>query len=426
MEVHRDQMTQEKWEEFRNLAKNNVCAECDADLQVHTVPETSMVRIGCLDRAHRGWIEKTTLTQEMRRGAELPAVIKDSIEKHLMPREDLNRAMNLLALRYPKAILDPPTAALFLVDCQRLGLDPLIAPAEAVPIPFRSKPRDGKEKVTVQMIITEDGYFSMAARGCPEEWDGAPANMPLLDYLLSLPEHKGRPLEEVVKIAARTAEELSGENTAYVWVALGRRKSSTQLNPVFGWYTQTERQDALNKRLPAGANPGNQARIRANKRWVRENFAEARQNMIGLTREWRERSAGIKEAEAFIDAEYSFLSLPPAGDKTGASRGGHKKDMTLGGAEIGATVLSPKGQENQNRIGRSSAERRRAHEITVADLPDGYSLEKIANELWRLQPATLWAELNYSSVRNFQDANIESAWECFLKLKSVREEAPDG
>ena len=423
-------MNQEKWDEFKNIAKNNVCAECDADLQVHTVPETAMVRVGCLNREHRGWIEKTTLTQELRRGAELPLVVQGAIEKHMMPREDLNRAMNLLALRYPSSIQDPPTAALFIVDCQRLGLDPLIAPAEAIPIPFRSKQPDGTVKITVQMIITEDGYFSMAARGCPKEWDGAPANMPLLDYLLSLPEHKGRPLEEVAKIAARTAEELSGDKHAYVWVALGRRKSSTQLNPVFGWYTQAERKDALTKKLPAGSNPGNQARIRANKRWVRENFAEARQKMIELTREWRERSAEIQKAQAFIDAEYSFLTLPPAGDKNGASKGGHKKDMTSGGEVSDATVLSPKvqekGQKTQNRSGRSSAERRRVHEITAADLPDGYSLEKIANEVWLLQPVTLWAELNYSSVKNFQDAGLETPWDCFLKLKCVREEAPDG
>jgi len=49
-----------------------------------------------------------------------------------MPKDELGRAMNLLSLRYPDAIVDAPTAALFIRDCARLDLDPLIAPAEAV------------------------------------------------------------------------------------------------------------------------------------------------------------------------------------------------------------------------------------------------------------------------------------------------------
>jgi len=100
-----------------------------------------------------------------------------------MPKDDLGRAMNLLALRYPRAIENPESAALFIMDCCRLDLDPLIQPAEVVPVPFKSrkKGKDGKEedKVTVSMVITEDGWLSMAARGCPEEWNGPPGRCAL-------------------------------------------------------------------------------------------------------------------------------------------------------------------------------------------------------------------------------------------------------
>lgn len=141
-EVKRDEISQEQWDEMKDIAKRNVCAECGAELQIHTNPEKATIEVGCLNREHHGWVERETWTQAFRRGEPVHPAIQAAIERKMMPRDELGRAMNLLALRYPDAIVDAPTAALFIMDCARLDLDPLISPAEAVPVPFKSKKKD--------------------------------------------------------------------------------------------------------------------------------------------------------------------------------------------------------------------------------------------------------------------------------------------
>ena len=144
MEVKQDEMTDEKWAEMKQIVKNNICAECEAELTIHTIPENKTIEVGCLNREHHGYIERTTYTAELRRGEALHPAIRDAIERKMMPSDQLGRAMNMLALRYPSAIVDPPTAALFIMDCARLDIDPLISPAEAIPIPFKRKLKDGR------------------------------------------------------------------------------------------------------------------------------------------------------------------------------------------------------------------------------------------------------------------------------------------
>ncbi|MBA7568642.1 hypothetical protein ES708_10376 [subsurface metagenome] len=324
MEVKREETTQEQWDEMKKVTQENVCAECGADLQVHTNPEKGTIEVGCLNLNHHGYVERLTYTQAFRRGEEVHPAIRDNIERKMMAKTELQRAMNLLALRFPRAIRDVPGAALFINDCMRLGLDPLIQPAEAVPVPFKTRDKSGREKTTVAMVVTEDGALSMAARGCREEYDGAPATMPLLDHLMQ--EHPQRPFEELKEMARRTAEELCDDPQAYVWVALGKRRSATGIQPVYGYFTTAERKKAQDNKLPAGTQPGNQARVRAVKRWVRENFPESRQKMIEYTAELYRRSEGAREAQDLIDAEYSFLSLPEGkkkaeatGEKVGAA-----------------------------------------------------------------------------------------------------------
>ncbi|GAI97621.1 unnamed protein product, partial [marine sediment metagenome] len=116
--VKRDELTEEKRAEMKNIVSRYVCAQCQKELTIHTNPEEATIEVGCLVKDHSGWLEKTTAAQEYRRAGQLEAY-----------RPDLGRQMNLLALRYPSAIVDMPTAALFITDCMRLGLDPLIQPA---------------------------------------------------------------------------------------------------------------------------------------------------------------------------------------------------------------------------------------------------------------------------------------------------------
>lgn len=308
MEVAQSEITQETWDEWRGLMTSLECAVCGADLTIRTMPARATLVLGCPNPEHTGFRQRTLFTEEMRRGEEIYPAIRDSIEAKMMEKTGFNRAMNLLALRFPDAIKDKAGAALFINDCMRLGLDPLIQPAEAVPIPFKTKDKSGKEKATVAMVVTEDGALSMAARGCPEEYDGAPATMPLLDYLMK--EHPERSYDELTVMAKRTAKELCDDAEAYIWVALGKRRSASSVQPAYGYFPQAERNKALDRRLPAGTQPGNQARIRAVKRWVRENFPEARQKMMEYTRELHSRGEGITAAEEIIDAEYSILTGP--------------------------------------------------------------------------------------------------------------------
>ena len=327
MEVKQVEMTQEVWDEWSALIRDQECAVCGGQLTIHTVPARAAMALGCPNTQHAGFRQRTSYTEDYRRGRDVYLPIRDNIEAKMMVKTELNRAMNLLGMRFPDAIKDVAGAALFINDCNRLGLDPLIQPGEAVPIPFRTKDKAGREKITVAMIVTEDGYLSMAARGCPDEYDGAPATMPLLDYLMR--EHPQRPLEELEKMSKRTAEELCDDPAAFVWVALGKRRSATDVNPVYGYYRQAEWKKAKDKGLPAGTQPGNQARVRAVKRWVRENFAECRQKMLEYTRELTQRTGGIPELQEFIDAEYTIITgpidkkphliSPPGGQKAAAA-----------------------------------------------------------------------------------------------------------
>ncbi|MBA7687740.1 hypothetical protein ES703_96207 [subsurface metagenome] len=258
----------------------------------------------------------------------------------MVPKDDLGRAMQLLALRYPSAIVDPPTAALFIMDCARLDLDPLISPAEAVPVPFKSrkKDKDGKvieEKTAITMVVTEDGWLSMAARGCKDDWIGPPRTMRLEEYLSALPENKDKPREEILTIAQEIKESKCKDPEAWYYVAIGKRRGGED-TIIPGYFTHKDLEKAEKGHLPAATQPGNQARVRAIKHWVREVFPECRQKMMELTAEWYQRAEGIKAAQEYIDAEYSFIRLPEGGDKIGGQgeeRGGEEK--------ASATILPP-------------------------------------------------------------------------------------
>ncbi|MBA7627603.1 hypothetical protein ES703_35070 [subsurface metagenome] len=321
-------MIDTNYEDMKKLVATQVCAQCGGELTIRTNPQKGgELEVGCphhLD--HHGYVERETYTQAFRRGAEVHPAIRDAIERKMVPKDDLGRAMNLLALRYPSAIVDPPTAALFILDCARLDIDPLISPAEAVPVPFKSKRKDKKgnvieEKTTITMVITEDGWLSMAARGCRDDWVGPPRTMRLEEYLTSLPENRDKPREEVLAIAREIKESKCKDPEAWYYVAIGKRRGGDDtVTP--GYFTHSDHGKAERGFLPAATQPGNQARVRAIKRWVREVFPECRQRMMELTAEWYQRAEGIQAAQEYIDAEYSFISLPEGEEETGKATGG--------------------------------------------------------------------------------------------------------
>jgi len=316
-DVKREEVTQEQWDEMRDIAKRNLCAECGAELQIHTNPEKGTLEIGCLNREHHGFIERTTYTQEFRRGTELHPAIRDNIERRMIlpGGQSIGAALAMIQTRFPRADMDQPSAALFLWDCVRLDLDPLLG--EIFPATFKTKDKEGNEHRVVQPIISEDGWLSLAARACPEAWAGPPRTMRLEEYLQTQDAYKEKTYTGVKEIVREIKGDLCNDPEAYVWVAVGHRKDQED-TIAYGWYKQSE-QGVVAKNLP-----GNQARVRAIKRWVREVFPEAKARMKEMTAEWMERAGDVRDIQNIIEAEYHIVieEPPELTEKAGEATGG--------------------------------------------------------------------------------------------------------
>ncbi|MDP3052266.1 MAG: hypothetical protein Q8N42_02040 [bacterium] len=434
-EIDQDKVNQQQWDEMKKIAERNVCAVCGADLQVHTNPANATLEVGCLNREHHGYLERASYTALMRRGeAILHPGIQAAIEKKMMPKEDLDRAMTLLALRYPDAIRDRPTAALFISDCMRLDIDPLIQPAEAVPIPFRSrkKGRGGQpdeERTVVSMVVTGDGWLSMCARGCKEEWNGPPRTMRLEEYLTTLPENKKLNREAIAQLAADIKKDACSDPKAWYYVAIGRSKTMTEDCIVPGWFTDRDMKKAVAGNLPAAMEPGNQARIRAIKKWVRQVYPECRQKMIELTHEWYQRAEGVKAAQVYIDTEFRLLDFPAGGEKTGERTGTDKLTETSPGelpTPDQATKLQPAPTVSSPTEGKA-AKPKIAPSVPAADLPRNPIFQnwgELAAAAYKLG-VTPDQVFKHQHVKRWEDfASYLDAWHVVEFLVTERAERP--
>jgi len=329
MEVKKDEMTQEQYEEMKRIARDFVCGECGADLQLHTVPERATLRVGCFNPDHHGFVERETWTQAFRRGEIVHPAIQSAIErKMILPGgQPVGVALSMIQTRFPRADMDEPSAALFLWDCVRLDLDPLLG--EIFPATFKTKARDGTEKKVVQPIISEDGWLSLAARSCAEAWAGPPRTMRLEEYLQTQDAYKEKPYTEVKEIAKEIKADLCKDPEAYVWVAVGHRKDQDD-TIAYGWYKKSE-EGVVAKNLP-----GNQARVRAIKRWVREVFPEAKAKMKEMTATWMERAGDVRDIQNVIESEYHIISEEPPklAEKAGKTTG----------EKVGAAAPKPRAQ----------------------------------------------------------------------------------
>src|SRR4030042_59212 len=164
MEVLQTEVTKENWDEWNKLKEEREGAECGGPLDVRTVPARKTLEFGCMLHPTAGYRQRTSFTEDFRRGEAVPLVIQNKIEQKMMDETEFRRAVQLLAVRFPGTIHSGATAALFINDCMRLGLDPLIQPPEAGPVVFKTRDRNtGKEKSVVAMIINEDGALAMGA-----------------------------------------------------------------------------------------------------------------------------------------------------------------------------------------------------------------------------------------------------------------------
>ncbi len=412
MEVKREEITQEKSDEMKKITQENVCGVCGAELQIHTNPEKATIEVGCLNREHHGFIERTTYTQEFRRGGEVHPAIRGNIErKMILPGgQPVGVALSMIQTRFPRADMDEPSAALFLWDCVRLDLDPLLG--EIYPVTFKVKDKDGNEKKVVQPLISEDGWLSLAARSCAEAWAGPPRTMRLEEYLQTQDAYREKPYAEVKEIAREIKVDLCKDPEAYVWVAVGHRKDQDDV-ATYGWYKASESKKKTREGkeyevfTPARDLPGNQARVRAIKRWVREVFPEAKAKMKEMTSTWMDRAGDVLDIQKVIEAEYHIVTEATpliGGEKSGEPPG---KEET-GEGEGGETISSSPKAKKPEKIGVSARD-----PSTIKNFAD------LFQALWddfHLYKSDALKELNVNS----QEEITELPSECYIRIKATR------
>ncbi len=306
-----------EYNEMKQIVATQICAQCGGELTIRTNPDTGKLEVWCpYHPDHHGYVERETYTQEFRRGGEVHPAIRDNIErKMILPGgQPVGVALSMIQTRFPRADMDEPSAALFLWDCVRLDLDPLLG--EIYPVSFKTTAKDGTKKIVVQPLISEDGWLSLAARSCAEAWAGPPTTMRLEEYLQTQDAYKGKPYTEVKEIAREIKVDLCKDPEAYVWVAVGHRKDQDDV-ATYGWYKASESKKKTREGkeyevfTPARDLPGNQARVRAIKRWVREVFPEAKAKMKEMTSTWMDRAGDVRDIQNVIEAEYHIVTEEP-------------------------------------------------------------------------------------------------------------------
>ncbi|MBA7465347.1 hypothetical protein ES707_00509 [subsurface metagenome] len=382
-------MTDTDYEDMKNVVASQVCAQCGGELTIHSNADTGKLEVWCpYHPEHHGYVERETYTQVLRRGGEVHPAIRSNIErKMILPGgQPVGVALAMIQTRFPRADMDEQSAALFLWDAVRLDLDPLLG--EIFPVTFKVKAKDGTEKKVVQPLISEDGWLSLAARSCAEAWAGPPRTMRLEEYLQTQDAYKEKPHAEVKEIAKEIKTDLCADPEAYVWVAIGHRKDEDD-TITYGWYKKSE-QGVVAKSLP-----GNQARVRAIKRWVREVFPEAKAKMKEMTSTWMDRAGDVQDIQKVIEAEYHIVTEGEplkGGEKSGETPGEEEK----GEGEPGTTI--------------SPAARDPTAIKTINDL------FKACFDDFNIQPDQVVQELGYSSQSDISELPSE----CYQKIAAVR------
>jgi len=282
------------YKDGQTLSERCECAECHGLLSLAwggSYGVEGYVLMCTQDREHTGLVERESLTQAHRRGAALPVVMAQQIDKRgALAVGEPGRLAPILAARFPQLEkVNHGAVVLFAMQCLSMGLDPLLG--EVFPIPFKNIKTN---QYVVVPLISEQGCGSLAARACPEAWNGPPSAERVTD-----PGFK---------------EDLCGDPEAWMWSATGRRKDwePGREFTTYGWVTHNQQQKAKADGTPAGELPGNQARVRAVKRWFMEAYPEASSQLRASRQALVEQAQGIPEALEVIDAEFRVVEERPA------------------------------------------------------------------------------------------------------------------
>ncbi|GAJ07553.1 unnamed protein product, partial [marine sediment metagenome] len=168
--------------------------------------------------------------------------------------------------------------------------------------------------------------------------------------------NKDKAREEIKELARDMKQDVCGDPDAYFWVARGKLNIGGDIietAPTYGWLKTSDIQTDKAKRTPKDYLPGNQARVRAIKRWVRETFPEAKAKMKVITAEWLTRGKDIEDVQQIVEAEYHIVT-DTTPSKGGGKIGGSAEEKQ-GEGESGTTILPPP-KETPQKIGVPAAE----------------------------------------------------------------------
>jgi len=300
-DIERREKEKQNERELEHIAATHVCAECLGLLVTPWDSTANQIVLRCgTNKAHTGFQKVPSYMELWRRGQPIPPEIKANLESkygrlHMTQDPGTQVATttpgalsvekpSVLALivseRWPD--LEGKAVMLFCYHCIRMGLDPLLG--EIVPTVFRV---DKGTKQVLVPIITEMGMGSLAARARPEAWNGPPSVELVTDQELR--------------------EAVSGDPDAIVWKATGRRRDwePGREYSTYGWITRSQMAEAVEKKKPSGELPGNQARVRAIKRWIMEAYPESASIVRGMASQIKAESEGADEALDIIEAEYT-------------------------------------------------------------------------------------------------------------------------
>lgn len=417
MRIKSDDYTQEEYEELRQIVRENNCAECGGSLQVHTTHDGYLEDWCPHCRGNHGYIEKTTYTQEHRRGQDVGLVISDRIERKMMQLYHPG-VLNLIKHRFPDAELDDPSAALFIHDCISLSLSPFLG--EIVPVTFNNKKTNRR---VVVPIITENGNLSLASRACPEDWQGPPRTMRIEDYLATQSQYKDRPYEEIKQIAADIKLDLCKDDKAYLWVAIGKRGGSDEEKMAYGWFKMSEVErknkdgEKYTLQIPSAGLPGNQARVRAINRWCREVFPESKAKMQEKTAELLERAEkeDIPELTQVIEAEYHIIEEVPSKAPEGDDSAGAEDNKEEKRGEV------PQATDEESQKGKKPSKKSEVRAARPARDPNtitnlGELYQACSDDFGLKNRVDVWHELGVTTQEDISDHPRD----CYRQIAAAR------
>lgn len=271
-------MTQvtDNFEQLRQMQRTNDCGECGSELTIRVDKVSGVYELVCA----RFPLEHN---QQNFQVAEPPGMLATrdgetagqlGLARYMSNETEARRAILAVQTKFQAQNLTILESAYFLGEYFNRGVNPLVG--EAVPAAFRNKDQRDRQIV---LIETEQGVLSIAKRGDPARYVSTPNVQPIMD--------------------AEKREAICGDPKAHVWEAKGKIMVNDQMidsAPTWGWVLSKDF-DSPRMAQIAKDNLPNQARVRAIKRWTKENFPDS---FSVVAEQYQRNTGGDYEGEDLV------------------------------------------------------------------------------------------------------------------------------